>query len=116
MIRFNEAIDQAVAESVAFFAAHVRSSRNLLLERLNYDLRNSLRNIQMAARLLQALNSEGEVGLAAERLVRSGAHMQQLLDDLQNFNRTEPGLVAPGRDARGRPKPSSREKVGPYPR
>ena len=96
MIRFNEAIDQALAESVAFFAAHVKSSRNLLLERRNYDLRSSLQSIEMAARLLQARNSDGEVGLAAEQPVRSGARMRRLLDDLQNFNRTEPGLVAAG--------------------
>jgi signal transduction histidine kinase len=92
MIRFNEAIDQALAESVGFFEAHVTRSRNLLLGMLSHDLRSPLHTIQMTARYLRALDSDGDVGLAAERLVRSGARMQKLLDDLIDFNRTELGL------------------------
>jgi signal transduction histidine kinase len=95
MLRFNEAVDQALAESIAFFTAHVTRSRNLLLGMLSHDLRSPLQTIQITARLLGALNSGGEVGLAAERLVRSGARMQKLLDDLIDFNRTELGLGIP---------------------
>ncbi len=40
MIRFNEAIDQAVAESVAFFNARVDHERNLLLGMLGHDMRS----------------------------------------------------------------------------
>ena len=42
MIRFNEAIDQAVAESVAFFNARVDNERNLLLGMLGHDMRGPL--------------------------------------------------------------------------
>ena len=92
MIRFNEAIDQALAESIGFFTAHVTRSRNLLLGMLSHDLRSPLQTIQMTAKHLQALDLNGDVGRAAERLVRSGARMQRLLDDLIDFNRTELGL------------------------
>jgi hypothetical protein len=92
MLRFNEAIDQALTESIAFFTTHVTRSRNLLLGMLSHDLRSPLHTIQMTAKLLHALNSGGQVGLAADRLVRSGARMQKLLDDLIDFNRTELGL------------------------
>jgi signal transduction histidine kinase len=95
MLRFNEAIDQALAESIAFFTAHVTRSRNLLLGMLSHDLRSPLHTIRMTARLLGALASGGEVGSAVERLVRSGARMQKLLDDLMDFNRTELGLRIP---------------------
>lgn len=98
MIRFNEAIDQALAESIGFFSAYVDRSRNLFLGMLSHDLRSPLHTIQTTARHLRILGSTGDVGDAAERLIRSGARMQQLLDDLIDFNRTELGIglrVAP---------------------
>jgi signal transduction histidine kinase len=92
LVRFNEAIDQALAESIAFFMRHVTRSRNLLLGMLSHDLRSPLHAILMTARHLQALDSDGDVGRAADRMVRSGARMQELLDDLIDFNRAELGL------------------------
>ena len=38
IIRFNEAIDQAVAESIGFFSAQVEQARNLLLGMLGHAL------------------------------------------------------------------------------
>jgi signal transduction histidine kinase len=92
LIRFNEAIDQALAESISFFSAHVTRSRKLLLGMLGHDLRSPLQTIKISARHLQSLDSRGDVGHVAERLIRSGARMQKLLDDLSDFNRTELGL------------------------
>ena len=40
VIRFNEAIDQAVAESIGHFSAHVDQARNLLLGMLSHDMRS----------------------------------------------------------------------------
>ncbi|MBF6986603.1 MULTISPECIES: sensor histidine kinase [Cupriavidus] len=98
VMRFNEAIDQAVAESVEFFNAEVEQSRNLLLGMLGHDLRSPLQTIQMTASYLAALNAGEKVSEAAGRLIRSGASMNSLLDDLCDFNRTKLGLgidVAP---------------------
>ncbi|HEX5650387.1 MAG TPA: sensor histidine kinase [Steroidobacteraceae bacterium] len=92
MIRFNEAIDQALAESISFFTAHITRSRKLLLGMMSHDLRSPLQTIKISARLLQALNTTADVGRVAERLIRSGVRMQKLLDDLIDFNRTELGL------------------------
>lgn len=92
MIRFNEAIDQALAESVSFFNEQVEQARNLLLGMLGHDMRSPLQTIQMTASYLAALNAGGEVSEAAARLIRSGARMQSLLDDLCDFNRTKLGL------------------------
>jgi hypothetical protein len=51
VIRFNEAIDQALAESIGFFSATVDRSRNLLLGMLGHDMRNPLNAIVMVAQL-----------------------------------------------------------------
>ncbi len=92
LMRFNEAIDQAVAESVESFDAEVEQSRNLLLGMLGHDMRNPLQTIQMTASYLAALNAGEKVSEAAARLIRSGASMNSLLDDLCDFNRTKLGL------------------------
>lgn len=98
MVRFNEAIDQALAESVSQFSDQVEQARNLLLGMLGHDMRSPLQTIQMTASYLAALNAGHEVSEAAARLIRSGARMQSLLNDLCDFNRTKLGLginVAP---------------------
>jgi signal transduction histidine kinase len=92
VIRFNEAIDQAVAESVAHFQAQVERARNLLLGTLGHDMRSPLDTIITTASYLADMNSGEQVSLAAARLMRSGASMQALLDDLVDFNRTKLGL------------------------
>jgi signal transduction histidine kinase len=92
VIRFNEAIDEAIAESVAHFDAQMEQSRNLLLGMLGHDMRNPLNNILMTAQYLAALNAGDEVSVAASRLIRSGASMQTLLDDLVDYNRMNLGL------------------------
>jgi signal transduction histidine kinase len=92
MIRFNEAIDQAVAESVGHFYAQVERSRNLFLGMLGHDMRNPLNTILTTASYLASLNADEPVSVAAARLTRSGASMQALLDDLMDFNRATLGL------------------------
>jgi signal transduction histidine kinase len=92
VIRFNEAIDQALTESITFFTAQVEQSRNLLLGMLGHDMRSPLQAIQVTASYLAALNAGEQVTDAAGRLVRSGGRMQALLDDLSDFNRTKLGL------------------------
>jgi len=92
VVRFNEAIDQGIAESISFFSVQVDQSRNLLLGMLGHDMRSPLNTILLTARHLGALNAGAEVSEAASRLIRSGASMKALLDDLIDFNRTKLGL------------------------
>ena len=92
VIRFNEAIDQAIAESVGHFHAQVERARNLLLGMLGHDMQSPLSSIFLTAKHLSALNAGEQVSLAADRLIRSGGAMQALLDDLVEFNRTRLGL------------------------
>jgi hypothetical protein len=92
MIRFNEAIDQALVESIAFFSAHLDNERNLLLGMLGHDMRNPLQVIQMTAKTLSRLNAGADVAAAAARLSKSSTNIKALLDDLLDFNRTKLGL------------------------
>lgn len=98
IIRFNEAIDQALTESVSFFSSQVDRSRNLLLGMLGHDMRSPLQTIQMTAHHLAKLNNGEDVSAAAARLIRSGTRMHALLDDMVDFSLTRLGLgvrVAP---------------------
>ena len=92
MIRFNEAIDQALAESIGFYSAQVDEARNLFLGMLGHDMRSPLQAIQVTASYLAALNAGAQVSEAASRLINGGARMKGLLDDLLDFARTKLGL------------------------
>jgi signal transduction histidine kinase len=92
IIRFNEAIDQAVAESVAFFNARVDTERNLLLGMLGHDMRGPLQVIQLTAKYLSSVDAGAEVATCAARLLKSVSSLKALLDDLLDFNRTKLGL------------------------
>jgi hypothetical protein len=88
IIRFGEAIDQAIAESVDYFSAEIDRARNLFLGMLGHELRNPLNAIQMTAQHLARSRSDEIVSRAAQRLMDSGARMQALLDDLLDYSRT----------------------------
>jgi len=92
MMRFNEAIDQALAESVNFFNLQLTRSRDLLLGTLGHDLRTPLNAILLTAAHLRRMATGEEISEAAQTLIRSGASMKALLDDLIDFNRTKLGL------------------------
>jgi signal transduction histidine kinase len=92
IVRFNEAIDQALAESIAFFSAEVDRARELFLGMLGHDMRTPLQAIQMTASYLALLNAGPKVSEAASRLTNCGARMKALLDDLVEFNRTKLGM------------------------
>ena len=91
-IRFNEAIDAAICESVSHFSAEVNRARDLLLGVLGHDMRSPLNAIQMTAAYLQHMNAGEDVSEAAARLIRSGGRIRKLLDDLTEFNRKQLGL------------------------
>jgi signal transduction histidine kinase len=90
--RFNEAIDQAVAESVASFSTQIENERNLFLGMLGHDMRSPLQVIQLTATHLSKLDVGTDVATCAARLSKSARSLQALLDDLLDFNRTKLGL------------------------
>ena len=92
MLRFNEGIDQALAESISSFSVEIEGERNLLLGMIGHDMRNPLQAIRMTASYLQKLNAGDEIAAAAARLVFSGARLKAMLGDLSDFSRDKLGL------------------------
>lgn len=92
LIRFNEAIDQAVAESVAFFTAEVDRWRHVFLGVLGHDLRGPLNAILLTAELLSKLAQTAPLTRHTEGMIRSGKRMKDLLDDLLDFSRASLGV------------------------
>ena len=91
--RFNEAVDQAIAESLEAFVAEVDKSRDLFLAMLGHDLRGPLSTIASSANL--ELRISPKDSHHATVILRSVAQMKALLDDLVEFTRHRlgPGLA-----------------------
>ena len=90
--RFNEAVDQAVAESVDHFTNEVDRWRSIFLGVLGHELRGPLDAIFLTAQLLERLPQGAPVSEHTARMIRSGRRMKSLLDDLLDFNRSALGF------------------------
>lgn len=94
--RFNEAIDQALAESVDSYSSAVRTSRDMFLAVLGHDLRSPLQAISMTGRLLLKPElSDKARHEAAMRIQRCSTAMDLLISDLLEFTRTRLGSGIP---------------------
>ena len=95
MIRFNEAIYQALAESVASFTAAVQASRNIFLGILGHDLRTPLGAIMLGAdALLRTDDLSTRATKITSRIYTSVKRASQIVGDLLDFTRSQlgPGL------------------------
>lgn len=100
--RFNEAVDQAVAESVARYEYMVKQSQNMFLAILGHDLRNPLGTVVTGASfLMQANDIPPKYILVATRMFNSGKRMSKLINDLIDFTRTHLGPGIPIRVKQG---------------
>jgi len=91
-MRFNEAIDQAVAESVAFFNREQQRWRSIFLAVLGHDLRGPLNAMLLTAEVLTALAQDEDSRQTAQSLLRNGRHMEALLNTLLDYSRSELGV------------------------
>jgi signal transduction histidine kinase len=91
--RFNEAIDEAITESVRYYAEEVERWRNLFLGVLGHDLRSPLTAILLTSESIARSVAGQPVERAAQRLVRSTEHMCDLLDKLLVYNRAQMGIA-----------------------
>jgi signal transduction histidine kinase len=89
--RFNEAIDQAVAESVVHFTVEADRWRHIFLAVLGHDLRGPLNAVLLTAELLSRMGLDAPITAHTERLIRSGKRMQDLLDSLLDYSRSSLG-------------------------
>jgi signal transduction histidine kinase len=92
MVRFNEAIDQALAESVVTYSARADHARELFLAVLGHDLRAPLSTLSMAGQLLMSENTPADqvcpIGVRVERSART---MHIMVEDLIGYTRTQLG-------------------------
>jgi signal transduction histidine kinase len=85
VVRFNESIDQAIAESLGVFLFEVDKTRDLFLGMLCHDLRGPLATIAGCAGIDR--KSRSEASPTAAIVLRSIAQMKALLDDLVEYTR-----------------------------
>jgi len=89
LIRFNEAIDQAIAESVSRFSQAVARTQERFLAILSHDLRTPLGAIITATRfMLDAGGLEEPNRTLVARASSSARRMNQMVLDLVEFTRT----------------------------
>jgi signal transduction histidine kinase len=90
--RFNEGIDQALAESIASYSEHVGTSRDTFLAMLGHDLRTPLGAL---AGSLEVLGRNGLTDAQRERTLqigkRSVASISHMITDLLEYTRSRLG-------------------------
>lgn len=96
MIRFNEAIDEALAESTAAYAEQVNRSRDIFLAILGHDLRAPLQAVSMSVEmLLRKTTLEGDALTCANHIQRGTRHMAVMVSDLLELVRSRLGKRLP---------------------
>jgi signal transduction histidine kinase len=97
MRRFNEAIDQAIAESLAQHTEEIERARDRFLAVLGHDLRTPLTAIIASSRFM--LDEDGLSTQERRHLIggieRSGRRMSHLVDDLLDIALTRLGDMIP---------------------
>ena len=94
--RFNEAIDQAIAESIARYTHQIDQSKELFLAVLGHDLRSPLGAIITSSRFILDTQDVGEPSFTLmTRVASSARRMNQLVSDLLEFTRTRFGEGIP---------------------
>lgn len=89
VMRFNESIDETLAESVKSFAATMTRHQEEFVAILGHDLRNPLGAVTMSAHALRHLGDQEQQ--IADRILRSTGRMDRLINDLLDLTRTRLG-------------------------
>ena len=102
VVRFNEAIDQALAESVVTYTKAVDAARNVFLGILGHDLRSPLGAISLGAEvLLRSGDLPPKATKNVTRIYSSVGRSIKIVGDLLDFTRTQLGSGIPVRIERG---------------
>lgn len=87
LIRFNEAMDQAIAESVARYTDQTKKSTDLFIGILGHDIRNPLGTISMSA---QYLVRSGQLAAhAADAIINSVVRINRVIEHVVDFTRSQ---------------------------
>ena len=92
MVRFNEAIDQSLAESVARYSEMHRDSQNLFMAILGHDVRSPLGAISVGAQILSGnVNLTPNAVKTASLIVESSNRAAEIVSDLLDFSTSHLG-------------------------
>ena len=93
MTRFNEAIDQSIAESVGRYTRQTKKSTDLFIGILGHDIRNPLGTIMMSA---EVLIRSGQLSVkAAAPIVNSAMRINGIIEQVVDFTRAQADGVMP---------------------
>lgn len=96
LMRFNEAIDQSLAESLTRYTQDIDQSKEMFLAILGHDLRNPLNTVIMASQFMLGTEELVEPHRTlATRMLRSARRMNTMVGDLLDFTRSRLGSGVP---------------------
>ena len=94
LTRFNEAIDQSLAESVARFTEDLEQAKEKFLAILGHDMRTPLGAILTSARFMLDRDELEEPYITlADRIARSASRAVEMVGDLLDFTRSRLGGI-----------------------
>lgn len=100
MIRFNEALDQVLIQSMTVYGEQITRTREQFLAIVEHDLRSPLGVIVVSAGLIRRRKDvDPQSAKNVDRILGSATRMQRLLDDLVDLTRARFGTripIAPG--------------------
>lgn len=89
LIRFNEAVDQAITESTSYYTKKIDYSRNMFLGILGHDLRNPIGAASMCAQLLIKMGAlDVKQTALVSQVIDSNSRATQIINDLLDLART----------------------------
>jgi signal transduction histidine kinase len=96
LIRFNEAIDQTMMESIKYYSQKLDISRNMFLGILSHDLRNPLGSVRMSAALAMNLGTLNErQTMLLSQIVDSVDRATEIVSHLLDLTRARLGSGFP---------------------
>jgi signal transduction histidine kinase len=93
LMRFNEAIDQAITESVARYTEQVQRYTNLFMGMLGHDIRNPLGTITMSAEVLVRTGQLQRK--SADPIINGARRIQSIVELVVDFSRAQSNGVMP---------------------
>ncbi|WOD09916.1 HAMP domain-containing sensor histidine kinase [Pseudomonas sp. NyZ704] len=92
LIRFNESIDQALAESVGRYSEAVTENSDIFVGMLGHDLRSPLQVLSFgAAKLKNMEDADKSLNQLGSIMIASVQRMKEMLDDLMDFTESRIG-------------------------